>query len=158
MKAYDQSVLAEDTCKQLVVSTSNIPGAVKFDRSDVGVDLDEMIINLVKDQLQKSPVILYCTEELKSKVENEELAHYFMDAEAEHIKEDLLRSMDTIDSNLYQLVIATDPFAMRGFDYRAKTTGIALVLAKSFRHEREAIQGLNRVGRNGDECKRILFK
>jgi hypothetical protein len=39
---------------------------------------------------------------------------------------------------------------MRGFDYRAKTTGIALVLAKSFRYEREAIQGLNRVGRNGD--------
>jgi hypothetical protein len=32
----------------------------------------------------------------------------------------------------YQLIIATDPFAMRGFDYRASTVGIALVIAKSF--------------------------
>jgi hypothetical protein len=128
-----------------------------IDRSYVFDDLDEMIINLVREQLLKSPVLLYCTEELKSKIATE-LAHYFMDAETEHIKEDLLRSMDTISLNPYQLVIATDPFAMRGFDYRAKTTGLALVLAKSFRYEREAIQGLNRVGRNGDECKRILFK
>jgi hypothetical protein len=120
-----------------------------IDRSDVVDDLDEMIINLVREQLLKSPVLLYCTEELKSKIATE-LAHYFMDAETEHIKEDLLRSMDTISLNPYQLVIATDPFAMRGFDYRAKTTGLALVLAKSFRYEREAIQGLNRVGRNGD--------
>jgi hypothetical protein len=136
------------------MSTTNIPGTVKIDRSDVD-DLDAIIINLVKEQLLKSPVLLYCTEELKSKITNE-IAYYFMDPEAIHINEVLLRSMDT--SNPYQLVIATDPFAMRGFDYRAKTIGIALILAKSFRYEREAIQGLNRVGRNGDECKRILFK
>jgi hypothetical protein len=81
-----------------------------------------------------------------------------MAPEADLINENLLRSMDTTTLTSYQLVIATDPFAMRGFDYRAKAIGIALVLAKSFRYEREAIQGLNRVGRNGDECKRILFK
>jgi hypothetical protein len=138
------------------VSTINIPSTVKIDRSDVA-NLDTIIINLVKEQLLKSPVLLYCTEELKSKITTE-LAHYFMDPEAIHINEDLLRSMDTSTTNPYQLVIATDSFAMRGFDYRAKTIGIALVLAKSFRYEREAIQGLNRVGRNGDECKRILFK
>jgi hypothetical protein len=44
---------------------------------------------------------------------------------------------------------------MRGFDYRAESVGIALVIAKSFVNDREAIQGLNRVGRFGDQCRRI---
>jgi hypothetical protein len=57
----------------------------------------------------------------------------------------------------YKLIIATDPFAMRGFDYRGKDIGITLLLAKSFAFEREAIQGLNRVGRFGDQCKRIML-
>jgi hypothetical protein len=43
---------------------------------------------------------------------------------------------------------------MRGFDYRGNIT---LVIADSFDNERDAIQGLNRVGRFGDECKRITF-
>jgi hypothetical protein len=47
---------------------------------------------------------------------------------------------------------------MRGFDYRAESIGITLVVAKSFINEREAIQGLNRVGRFGDQCKRILLE
>jgi hypothetical protein len=47
---------------------------------------------------------------------------------------------------------------MRGFDYRAESVGITLVVAKSFVNEREAIQGLNRVGRFGDQCKRIMFE
>jgi hypothetical protein len=73
----------------------------------------------------------------------------------------MLRELDSGNSEptgfRYKLIIATDPFAMRGFDYRAKTTGITLVIAKSFAHEREAIQGLNRVGRFGDQCKRIML-
>jgi hypothetical protein len=58
----------------------------------------------------------------------------------------------------YQLVVATEAFAMRGFDYRAESVGITLVIVKSFINEREAIQGLNRVGRFGDQCKRIMFE
>jgi hypothetical protein len=73
----------------------------------------------------------------------------------------MLRELDSGSSEAndfrYKLIIATDPFAMRGFDYRAKTVGITLVVAKSFAHEREAIQGLNRVGRFGDQCKRIVL-
>jgi hypothetical protein len=58
----------------------------------------------------------------------------------------------------YQLVVATEQFAMRGFDYRAESVGITLIIAKSFTNEREAIQGLNRVGRFGDQCKRVIIQ
>jgi hypothetical protein len=54
-------------------------------------------------------------------------------------------------------VVSTEEFAMRGFDYRAQQIGITLVLAKLFSNQREAIQGLNRVGRFGDPCKRVSF-
>jgi hypothetical protein len=52
--------------------------------------------------------------------------------------------------------VATDKFAMRGFDYRGNM--VTLILAKSFENEREAMQALNRVGRFGDDCKRILLE
>ena len=32
-----------------------------------------------------------------------------------------------------------------------------MVIAKLFSNQREAIQGLNRVGRHGDPCKRVSF-
>jgi hypothetical protein len=81
------------------VTTTNISGAVKIDRADVD-DIDGMIIDLVKEQLIKSPVLLYCTEELKIKIATE-LDHYFMNDEAVHIDEDLLRSLDTLRVNPY---------------------------------------------------------
>jgi hypothetical protein len=46
---------------------------------------------------------------------------------------------------------------MRGFDYRAKTGILAIMITKSFVHDCEAIQGLNRVGSFGDQCKRIML-
>jgi hypothetical protein len=46
---------------------------------------------------------------------------------------------------------------MRGVDYRSPTVGIALMITKSFPIEREAIQGLNRVGRFGDPYNRIIL-
>jgi hypothetical protein len=73
----------------------------------------------------------------------------------------MLEELDSVNVEtnefIYKLIIATDPFAMRGFDYRSKNGSIALVIAKSFAFDREAIQGLNRVGRFGDQCKRIML-
>ena len=87
-----------------------------------------------------------------------------MNLNGDTIDEQLLRKLDSVkvlsECHMYQLVVATDPFAMRGFDYRVDSSfsqGIALVIAKSFAYEREAIQGLNRVGRYGDQCKRIII-
>jgi hypothetical protein len=94
-----------------------------------------------------------------------EIKFYWMNPNANSIDEDKLRSLasgiSTTEVNgngfRYQLIIATDPFAMRGFDYRAESGSITLVIAKSFAYAREAIQGLNRVGRLGDKCKRIVL-
>lgn len=47
---------------------------------------------------------------------------------------------------------------MRGFDYRAPSKGITLILAAPFANQREAMQGLNRVGRFGDPCKRVILR
>ena len=47
---------------------------------------------------------------------------------------------------------------MRAIDYRAPTLGIMLVKAKPFDHYRQAQQGLGRVGRNNDPCKRVIIK
>jgi hypothetical protein len=63
----------------------------------------------------------------------------------------LLRNLDQrADNGKYNLLIATDHFAMRGLDYRAPILGVTLILAASFANKREALQGLKRVGRFGD--------
>jgi len=58
----------------------------------------------------------------------------------------------------YRVVVALDKSAMRGLDYRSDGIPITLVIAKSFDNKREAAQGLSRVGRFGDTCKRVQFK
>jgi hypothetical protein len=54
------------------------------------------------------------------------------------------------------LLISLD-FGMRGVDYRAPLTGITLIVALPFRHEREATQALARVGRYKEPCARYLL-
>jgi hypothetical protein len=44
--------------------------------------------------------------------------------------------MDQVTSK-FTLVVATDKFAMRGFDYRGKM--LTLILARPFENEREAV-------------------
>jgi len=47
---------------------------------------------------------------------------------------------------------------MRGIDYRCGVdSSITLILAQSFDSKRDALQGLGRVGRFGDGCKRYLL-
>jgi hypothetical protein len=54
------------------------------------------------------------------------------------------------------LLVSLD-FGMRGVDYRAPLTGITLIVALPFRHEREATQALARVGRYKEPCARYLL-
>ena len=56
------------------------------------------------------------------------------------------------------VLIVTKPLLMRGFDYRAPKMGIELLIAKSFENQRAYEQGLGRVGRNRDPCKRFLLE
>jgi hypothetical protein len=46
---------------------------------------------------------------------------------------------------------------MRGLDYRSERTTLYLMIAQGFDCTREALQGMARVGRFGDQCKRIIF-
>ena len=52
----------------------------------------------------------------------------------------------------YPVYLANDKFGMRGVNYRGSTT---LIVAAPFGDRRERLQGLYRVGRQGDRCHRI---
>lgn len=62
-----------------------------------------------------------------------------------------------LDKTPYRLLLAADSFAMRGIDYRSKSNPMFLVIAQQFPCIREALQGIARVGRFGDPCRRIQF-
>ena len=44
---------------------------------------------------------------------------------------------------------------MRGTDFRAPTTGLALVMDRGLESERDVQQALGRVGRFGEKCRRL---
>ena len=60
-----------------------------------------------------------------------------------------------LDAKPGYLLIITDEVLMRGFDYRAPTNGIELLLARDFACERHLVQALGRVGRHYDPCRRF---
>ena len=66
-------------------------------------------------------------------------------------------SLRELDKAPYKLFVATDSFGMHGIDYRSKCNPMFLVVAQLFPFTREALQGVARVGRFGDPCKRIKF-
>ena len=64
-----------------------------------------------------------------------------------------------VDNNgNYPIVIVADEAMMRGVDYRSDGKGLLLVIQKTFTTNRDAEQGLARVGRFGDVCVRFLVK
>ena len=58
----------------------------------------------------------------------------------------------------YPIVIVADEAMMRGVDYRSDDKGLLLVIRKTFTTNRDAEQGLARVGRFGDQGCRVLVK
>jgi hypothetical protein len=69
-----------------------------------------------------------------------------------------LKELDkAIKDGLYPLVVTGSIFGMRGIDYRSRNVAMHLIIARSFDTERDALQGLNRVGRFGDSCTRTMF-
>lgn len=80
--------------------------------------------------------------------------------DGENINDELLRTLDnrTGPDGAHTLIVAPGSFGMRGFDYRSKSKPMTLILAASFSNQRQAMQGLCRVGRFGDNCKRYIAK
>jgi len=62
-----------------------------------------------------------------------------------------------LDQAPYKVLFADTQFGMRGIDYRCERVTMHLVIAQPFSCTREALQGVARVGRFGDHCKRIIF-
>ena len=104
-------------------------------------------------ELAYEPVrLVYCTDEQINDVK--QLA---VDPEAVIVNStdsDLLESLDDMKD---VVLIVTDQQLMRGVDYRAPKKGIHLLIMRSFEHTRAAMQGLGRVGRANDRCRRYLL-
>jgi hypothetical protein len=109
--------------------------------------------------LQENAVLLYCSL-LFLQLLNDSNISFVLIQEGVDIDDEFLRYLDTRSGSdgLHTLVVTCSSFGMRGFDYRSPTNGITLIIAASFEHQRQATQGLNRVGRFGDPCKRLILK
>jgi hypothetical protein len=65
--------------------------------------------------------------------------------------------LDKQDAGAFGLYVITDSRLMRGYDYRAPKKGLTLFVATSFESRNAFRQGMNRVGRFGDEAHRCTF-
>lgn len=117
------------------------------------------MIDYVKEKAAERPVLVHCDENLKELFREQHIEYIDVD-DPDRIDHDRLRNLDAKPaSDLYPIILCSDAsLGMRGLDYRAPEKGICLLVAKSFRHEREAIQGLHRVGRQADPWERNLMK
>ena len=110
---------------------------------------------MIKTYAIYGPVLVYCHEALTEALKEAGCDPFFI---TEDTSAQLLRSLDTpTQEGTYRVLVAHDPFAMRGYDYRSSGAVMTLVIDRSFENFREAIQGYHRVGRFGDICKRIRF-
>ena len=71
------------------------------------------------------------------------------------ISPQLLRQVDQSRvGEMFRILVVDDPQIMRGTDFRAPSTGIALVMSRGLESERDVQQALGRVGRFGEKCVR----
>ena len=75
------------------------------------------------------------------------------------ISPQLLRQVDQSRvCEAFRILVVDDPQIMRGTDFRAPSTGIALVVDRGLESERDAQQALGRVGRFGERCVRYIVE
>ena len=128
----------------------------QFVASGMTVNADEKKVidtNSLDEFFDATPTmahIIYCDETDKAEVLKAATAHFkgLSISPAIHLNacsQDVLQNND--ERSLY---IITDERLMRGFDYRAPITGIALLVAKPLSSLRSYRQALGRVGRMGD--------
>lgn len=97
------------------------------------------------------PVLLFTAED---EVFNQMPDYHWLSGVVNH---DELRTLDTLKTEAGYRVYGTSyESMMRGIDYRARKTGIMLIVNKSFSSFRAMAQGMSRVGRNGDHCVRAI--
>ena len=87
--------------------------------------------------MKEHAVLLYCYPELLELLITAKIP-YILIADGENIDDEFVRTLDNRDglNGPHVLLVATSSFGMRGFDYRAPSKGIALILAASFANQR----------------------
>lgn len=148
----------------------NLLGAANFRICDTAPGLAQPLVeslsfndaqglaSFLKKELCDRSVLLRCTEsmleELTLQLEdvNPVLIHARFDDKV------LAELEKRAENGKFRLLVATDGFGMRGIDYRASTLGLTLVIGEPFANTREAFQGLYRVGRFDDPCKRFIVQ
>lgn len=109
------------------------------------------MLAFIQEETKHRPMLVYCNTELIETLQ----AINFMRAD-DGLNDEVFKKLDGKTAESYPLVVATKVDSMRGIDYRAASTGITLLLLASFSNQREANQGLNRVGRYADYCQRLI--
>lgn len=69
----------------------------------------------------------------------------------------MLRTLDQKVGQLYRVAACVDEFGIRGIDYRSPKAKLTLVIARSFIHQRDYLQGVKRVGRFDDLSTIVRF-
>ena len=108
----------------------------------------------IDEHITHQPVLVYCTDEQKENL-NQDNRFQKKVSNEEILDDEVMQHLQRKYDGAYLLLIATEDKYMRAIDYRAPDTGIALVIARPFNHSRQSLQGLGRVGRNGDKCNRV---
>ena len=115
-----------------------------FDEHITDDQLEETIAHNSKNR----PVLVHCSELMADKLKGKLICKFYQDSDILNV----LSELEKQTNGSYPVLLATKEEFMRAIDYRAKTKGIDLIVAKSFSTNRQLQQGLGRVGRNNDPC------
>ena len=115
---------------------------------DVEVKVPE---DFLSERDDKMAVLIYCHEEDVTRYK--ELGKQYGFAPATNLSE----IEDFRHLGPYDCLIVTDSDLMRGIDYSGAPYGIKLLISRDFPHHRAFEQGLGRVGRYGQPCKRCIL-
>lgn len=120
---------------------------------------DADLIQHILEVLTEYAVLLYCSLEFQRLLKDDNIP-FILIQDGEDIDDEFLRTLENRSSTdgFHTLIVTCTSFGMRGFDYRSPMKGITLIIAASFEHQRQATQGLNRVGRFSDPCRRMILK
>ena len=128
--------------------------ATRLEFDDVHhVSSTEDKVKLITTLVASGSVIVYGSEELKDQLLLVASAGTIV-INQDNVDCKMLRQLDQAP---YKILFNVNQFGMRGIDYRSQRNTLYLVIAQGFDCTREALQGMARVGRFGDQCKRIKF-
>ena len=107
----------------------------------------------VKQCLLTGPVLVFGTAALTEQLKSAGYEPLVISDNVE-VDDNLFRCLDVPP---YRVIMSESQVGMRGIDHRCQKSQMTLVVAQSFESKRESIQGMARVGRFGDSCKRVIF-